>query len=179
MKKRCVTMKKIIARDYLRTIRENYGTSYYCASTSGFAESDLANIEAGVEDDISVIANAFFLFSRRFGLNYYELMMREAKFQIEKNEPKPKPNNKVISFAELLKKTRKQEGLSLSKLADICCCSKFAVCNWENGEKLPDPDMLARICYALKVPDDFFDSVYKAERFQPRNPNKGGKKEIE
>lgn len=176
MRKRCVTMRKITARDYLRIMRENYGTINYCAETCGFKSSDFGNIEAGVENDIRVIANTFFLFSRRFGLNYYELMMMEAKFQLGDEPPKTKPKA-TVSFAELLKKTRTQAGISQAKLADTICCTKFTVYTWESGEKLPDLEMLERICYALKVPVDFFDAVYKAERFQPRTPRERKKKE--
>ncbi len=113
-------MRKITARDYLRIMRENYGTISYCAETCGFKASDLGNIEAGVENDIRVIANTFFLFSRRFGLNYYELMMMEAKFQLGDEPPKTKPEA-TVSFAELLKKTRTQAGISQAKLADTIC----------------------------------------------------------
>jgi transcriptional regulator with XRE-family HTH domain len=50
------------------------------------------------------------------------------------------------------------------------------VYTWECGDNIPDLEMLERICYALKVPADFFDAVYKAERFKPRTPRERKKK---
>lgn len=53
-------------------------------------------------------------------------------------------------FRERLKKLRISKGLNQNELAQILNVAKQTVSNWENGNRMPDSEMLVKIA-------DFFD----------------------
>ena len=50
-----------------------------------------------------------------------------------------------MSFAELLKQCRKQQGMSQAELASKLGVTQQAVGKWESGKSSPDPSTVARI----------------------------------
>ena len=160
-------VKKIFKRDYFRKLRGEYSSGLSSLGEMiNYPAHIIGNIENGTENDIRVISEMFFLFSRRFGIAYYDLMLMEAKFQLETANIITADDNSenTVSFAELLKMIRTQQDISQGKLADECGVSKNLVSQWERSISLPALDMLSRICYILKLPDGFFDAAIKKSR---------------
>jgi transcriptional regulator with XRE-family HTH domain len=54
-------------------------------------------------------------------------------------------------FAETLRKQRKKQGLSQIQLANQMFVNKSTIARWENGSRLPDAAMIARLSRILKV----------------------------
>ena len=54
-------------------------------------------------------------------------------------------------FAETLRKQRKEQGLSQIQLANQMFVNKSTIARWENGSRLPDAAMIARLSRILKV----------------------------
>ncbi|MBQ6312098.1 MAG: helix-turn-helix domain-containing protein [Lachnospiraceae bacterium] len=54
-------------------------------------------------------------------------------------------------FAETLKKLRKERGLSQTQLGKKMFVNNSTVARWENGSRLPDAAMIARLSKALEV----------------------------
>ena len=50
-----------------------------------------------------------------------------------------------MSFSELLKQCRKQQGMSQAELASKLGVTQQAVGKWESGKSSPDPTTVARI----------------------------------
>ena len=57
-----------------------------------------------------------------------------------------------MSFAENLKKIRKEKGFSQEELAEIMNVSRQAVSKWEQGLSVPDSDMLISLSEVLETP---------------------------
>lgn len=55
------------------------------------------------------------------------------------------------SFAENLRRLRAERGLSQQQLADLLFVTRPAVARWENGSRLPDAAMIARLSRVLGV----------------------------
>ena len=58
-------------------------------------------------------------------------------------------------FGNRLRKTRKDRGLTLEKLAEACSTSSTVLRNYEKSRTMPNVDMLLRICEALEVSPDY------------------------
>lgn len=54
-------------------------------------------------------------------------------------------------FAETLRKTRCDKGLSQRELADLVYVTRSTVARWENGSRLPDAVMISRLAVCLGV----------------------------
>jgi len=59
------------------------------------------------------------------------------------------------NFASRLKEMREKRGLSQAKLAELCNSSEVVMRGYEKSRRMPQADMLIRICNALKVSPDF------------------------
>jgi len=59
------------------------------------------------------------------------------------------------NFASRLKEMREKRGLSQVKLAELCNSSEVVMRGYEKSRRMPQADMLIRICNALKVSPDF------------------------
>lgn len=57
-------------------------------------------------------------------------------------------------FAENLKLYRKAEGISQSKLAEICKVSQCTIAKWENDYQQPDIDILIFLADFFKISVD-------------------------
>lgn len=53
-------------------------------------------------------------------------------------------------FAETLKKLRKEKGLSQVQLGKQMFVNNSTVARWENGTRLPDAAMIARLAFFLQ-----------------------------
>ena len=60
-------------------------------------------------------------------------------------------NAMSMIFAETLRKLRTERGLSQKDLADQVYITRSTVAHWENGSRLPDASMLARLSHCLCV----------------------------
>jgi DNA-binding NarL/FixJ family response regulator len=60
-------------------------------------------------------------------------------------------NAMSMIFAETLRKLRTERGLSQKDLADQVYITRSTVAHWENGSRLPDASMLARLSHCLGV----------------------------
>ena len=60
-----------------------------------------------------------------------------------------------MSFSELLKQCRKQQGMSQAELASKLGVTQQAVGKWESGKSSPDPTTVARIAEILSTTADF------------------------
>ncbi len=54
-----------------------------------------------------------------------------------------------LLFAEILKKLRREKGLSQRELAELMYVTRSAVARWETGSRLPDAAMLSRLAGCL------------------------------
>lgn len=50
-----------------------------------------------------------------------------------------------------IKALRTKRGISQQVLADFLCVDKTVVCRWENGERKPDENMVAKIAEVFQV----------------------------
>lgn len=65
------------------------------------------------------------------------------------------------SFGDLLKRTRKQAGLSQQQVADKMDVSKNAIQNWESGATKVDPSRFRLLAYIYNIPvDTLFKAMY-------------------
>ena len=71
-------------------------------------------------------------------------------------------------FAETLKSLRKEKGLSQSQLADQMFVNKSTIARWENGSRLPDASMIARLSGVLNVD---VGSLFSAAAESDESPN--------
>ena len=55
------------------------------------------------------------------------------------------------TFAENLRRLRAEKGLSQQQLADLLFVTRPAVARWENGNRLPDAEMISRLSACLGV----------------------------
>ena len=68
-------------------------------------------------------------------------------------------------FAETLRKQRKEQGLSQIQLANQMFVNKSTIARWENGSRLPDAAMIARLSRILKVDiATLFSTVSESDR---------------
>lgn len=58
-------------------------------------------------------------------------------------------------FGKRINRTRKEQGITSEKLAEICDVSAGFLRHLEGGRKAPSVDMLIRLCNALTVSPDF------------------------
>ena len=65
------------------------------------------------------------------------------------------------TFANTLKKLRTEKGFSQQALADMMFVTQSTVARWENGSRLPDAVMIARLSEVLGV--DIADLISAAE----------------
>ncbi len=56
-----------------------------------------------------------------------------------------------IMFADALKKLRTKKGLTQTQLANLMFVNKTTISKWENGSRLPDATMIARLAGVLGV----------------------------
>lgn len=54
-------------------------------------------------------------------------------------------------FPDILKRLRKDRGLTQSEVADACGVVKSAVCNWEKGQRIPEDDTLEALSDLFNV----------------------------
>ena len=61
----------------------------------------------------------------------------------------------MSDFGARVRKVRKERNMTLVKLAELCDSSENVIRNYEKSRRLPQVDMLIRICNALKVSPDY------------------------
>ena len=66
-----------------------------------------------------------------------------------------------MSFSELLKQCRKQQGMSQAELASKLGVTQQAVGKWESGKSSPDPTTVARSAEILSTTADFLLGLYR------------------
>ena len=71
-------------------------------------------------------------------------------------------------FAETLKKLRTERGLSQRELADQVYVTRSSIARWENGSRLPDAAMIARLarCFSIDM-----DTLLSAAAESDDSPN--------
>ena len=62
-------------------------------------------------------------------------------------------------FGDMIKKIRTERQLSQQQLADLVFVNRCSVANWENGRRIPDLTILARISRALNVDASVFTNA--------------------
>lgn len=71
------------------------------------------------------------------------------------------------SFGTRVRKIRKEQDMTIVKLAELCDSSENVIRNYEKSRRLPQVDMLIRICNALKVSPDYLlqdELVYESHQ---------------
>lgn len=71
-------------------------------------------------------------------------------------------------FAEMLKKLRKEKGLSQIQLGNLMFVNKSTIARWETGTRLPDAAMITRLSRILDVD---VDKLLFAEAKSTESPN--------
>ncbi len=61
----------------------------------------------------------------------------------------------MSGFGARVRKIRKERNMTIVKLAELCDSSENVIRNYEKSRRLPQIDMLIRICNALKVSPDY------------------------
>ena len=61
-------------------------------------------------------------------------------------------HNITIRVGDLLKTTRKESGLTISKLTELSHVSSTVITDLENGRSLPRTEVLLKLAYALEIP---------------------------
>lgn len=61
----------------------------------------------------------------------------------------------MSDFGARVRKIRKERNMTIVKLAELCGSSENVIRNYEKSRRLPQVDMLIRICNALKVSPDY------------------------
>lgn len=59
------------------------------------------------------------------------------------------------NFGTRVRKIRKERNMTIVKLAELCDSSENVIRNYEKSRRLPQVDMLIRICNALRVSPDY------------------------
>ena len=68
------------------------------------------------------------------------------------------------SFGEDLRRLRMERGLSQQQLADLLFVDRSSIARWENGKRVPDLTVLARLAEALGVePEQLMHSLKDSE----------------
>lgn len=69
-------------------------------------------------------------------------------------------------FGVRVRKIRKERNMTIVKLAELCDSSENVIRNYEKSRRLPQVDMLIRICNALRVSPDYLlqDELVYQER---------------
>ena len=62
------------------------------------------------------------------------------------------------TFARRLKELREKRGISQQMAADFCAISKSSVARYENGERIPDIEIAARLADFFGVTMDYLHS---------------------
>lgn len=57
----------------------------------------------------------------------------------------------MSDFGARVRKIRKERNMTIVKLAELCDSSENVIRNYEKSRRLPQVDMLIRICNALRV----------------------------
>ncbi len=57
----------------------------------------------------------------------------------------------MSTFGDRLREARKRKKLTQQGLAELIDVKHNSISNWENGQNVPDPDTIERICSALNV----------------------------
>lgn len=68
------------------------------------------------------------------------------------------------AFSERLRHIRKQKGLTQAELADLAGIARASVTYYEREQRLPDVDILYRMCRATGVSADYFLGLSEQER---------------
>lgn len=61
----------------------------------------------------------------------------------------------MSDFGARVRKIRKERNMTIVKLAELCDSSENVIRNYEKSRRLPQVDMLIRLCNALKVSPDY------------------------
>ena len=76
-----------------------------------------------------------------------------------------------LLFAEILKKLRREKGLSQRELAELMYVTRSAVARWETGSRLPDAAMLSRLATCLGTDvNTLLNAAAKREAAPPLPP---------
>lgn len=73
----------------------------------------------------------------------------------------------MSDFGARVRKIRKERNMTIVKLAELCDSSENVIRNYEKSRRLPQVDMLIRICNALKVSPDYLlqdELVYQSHQ---------------
>lgn len=68
-------------------------------------------------------------------------------------------------FGARVRKIRQERNMTIVKLAELCDSSENVIRNYEKSRRLPQVDMLIRICNALSVSPDYLlqdDLIYES-----------------
>ncbi len=61
----------------------------------------------------------------------------------------------MSDFGTRVRKVRKERNMTIVRLAELCDSSENVIRNYEKSRRLPQVDMLIRICNALKVSPEY------------------------
>ncbi len=61
----------------------------------------------------------------------------------------------MSDFGVRVRKIRKERNMTIVELAELCGTSENVIRNYEKSRRLPQVDMLARICNALQVSPEY------------------------
>jgi len=61
----------------------------------------------------------------------------------------------MSDFGARVRKIRKERNMTIVRLAELCDSSENVIRNYEKSRRLPQVDMLVRICNALKVSPEY------------------------
>lgn len=89
----------------------------------------------------------------------------------------------MSDFGARVRKIRKERNMTIVKLAELCGTSENVIRNYEKSRRLPQVDMLTRICNALEVSPEYLlqdelvyhsqqageELLHKISRLSPKN----------
>ena len=85
------------------------------------------------------------------GSDYHRLWRKRMPTDCSAGQNKQKYFHMNILFSETLKKLRTERGLSQFQLGKKLIVNQSTIARWENGSRLPDATMIARLSEALDV----------------------------
>ncbi|MGN1423542.1 MAG: helix-turn-helix domain-containing protein [Oscillospiraceae bacterium] len=71
----------------------------------------------------------------------------------------------MANFSERLKQLRQEAGLTQQQLADKIWMTKASICYYEQGDRIPSPDVLVKLAKVFHVSTDHLLGIEEKTRY--------------